>query len=225
MDHEMNSVEDEELDSSELGTQKYWDKAYSNELNNFQDHGDVGEVWFGEESIIRILKWLNSYNCTKKDDPVVDLGCGNGMMLVELAREGYTNLMGVDYSKQAIELASTVVKNLEYQSIISFKACDVLCEDIADIKFSLALDKGTYDAICLNPENAKENRLKYIHKVYEMLRPQGLFIITSCNWTDSEITSHFKQYFNLYSVIPTPEFKFGGKTGKLLSCLVLQRVD
>ena len=31
----------------------YWEKAYKVELENFDDNGDVGEVWFGEDSAQR----------------------------------------------------------------------------------------------------------------------------------------------------------------------------
>ena len=37
---------------------------------------------------------------------ILDLGCGNGRILLELGKKGYTCLTGVDYSPKAIELAS-----------------------------------------------------------------------------------------------------------------------
>ena len=39
--------------ASQLGTKDYWDGAYEKENDNFDDHGDVGEVWFGEEAGVR----------------------------------------------------------------------------------------------------------------------------------------------------------------------------
>jgi len=33
-----------------------WDSTYVNELQNFRDHGDVGEVWFGEDSAFRVIR-------------------------------------------------------------------------------------------------------------------------------------------------------------------------
>lgn len=31
------------LNPCELGTKDYWDAAYDKEIQNYQDHGDVGE--------------------------------------------------------------------------------------------------------------------------------------------------------------------------------------
>lgn len=73
------------------------------------------------------------------------------------------------------------------------QACDLLTETFEPSTFSLVLDKGTYDAISLNPENSLNKRRNYIKKVYELMKPNGIFIITSCNWTDDELISHFHE--------------------------------
>ncbi|KXJ70957.1 hypothetical protein RP20_CCG021926 [Aedes albopictus] len=48
----------EELESSELGTKDYWEVSYETEIRNYRDHGDVGEVWFDEDSQLRIIRWI-----------------------------------------------------------------------------------------------------------------------------------------------------------------------
>ena len=49
----MTDIEDGGFVASKLGTKDYWDGAYEKENDNFDDHGDVGEVWFGEEAGVR----------------------------------------------------------------------------------------------------------------------------------------------------------------------------
>ena len=49
----MTEIEDGGFAASKLGTKDYWDGAYEKENDNFDDHGDVGEVWFGEEAGVR----------------------------------------------------------------------------------------------------------------------------------------------------------------------------
>jgi len=48
----------EALKPSVLGTKNYWDEAYKDELSNFKDHGIVGDVWFGEDIMYKVLHYL-----------------------------------------------------------------------------------------------------------------------------------------------------------------------
>ncbi|XP_069679080.1 EEF1A lysine methyltransferase 2 isoform X2 [Periplaneta americana] len=201
-----------------------WNETYSVEKKNYKEYGDVGEVWFGEDSALRVVRWLCSSDLVKSDDSIIDLGCGNGMLLIELAREGFSNLTGVDYSQDAIDLASSIAK--AQNLTIEYEECDILNTESSSVlsrQYAIALDKGTYDAISLHPEDTKIKRETYISNVWKLLRSRGLLVITSCNWTEKELVSHFDNNFSLLSVIPTPTFQFGGKTGNLISSLVMQK--
>lgn len=66
-------MEDTELEPSELGTQTYWQKAYTKEIINFEDHGDPGDVWFGEDSAYRVIKWICQCGIPQNTS-VIDLG-------------------------------------------------------------------------------------------------------------------------------------------------------
>lgn len=219
-----SNEEPSELPTSELGTKEFWDSSYELELNNFDDHGDVGEIWFGEDSATRIVRWMSSNDIISSTDSIVDLGCGNGMLLIELAEEGFENLLGVDYSEAAVKLAKKVAtaQNLD----IKFETCDILADAAKPLngrQFKVVLDKGTYDAISLSPENAPEKRNIYIEAVHNLLEAQGSFILTSCNWTQVELELHFQKYFKLFRVLPTPKFQFGGKTGSTVTSLVFRK--
>lgn len=64
---------DDELNSSELGTHTYWQQAYIKEISNFEENGDPGDVWFGEDSAYRVVNWLRR-NVEDKNTAVIDLG-------------------------------------------------------------------------------------------------------------------------------------------------------
>lgn len=66
-------MSDSELDSSELGTHEYWQRTYTKEISNYDDHGDTGDVWFGEDSAVRVIDWICRCDL-EKDIAVVDLG-------------------------------------------------------------------------------------------------------------------------------------------------------
>lgn len=210
-----------DLDSSELGTKEYWTAVYDREKKNFKDYGDPGEIWFGEDSEQRILRWMEKVKMPK-DKSIVDLGCGNGMMLIEMRNEGFTNLTGIDYCENAIELSKSVASSQGIDDI-DFKVVDITKSTDELRGFDVALDKGTYDAISLNPDNSLDKRKKYIENVAKMLNQDGLLVITSCNWTEDEIGAHFNDVFEFVELIPTPTFKFGGKIGSIVSSLVLKK--
>lgn len=65
----------EELESSELGTKDYWESSYETEIRNYRDHGDVGEIWFDEDSQLRIIRWIERQeDRLQQDDSFIDLG-------------------------------------------------------------------------------------------------------------------------------------------------------
>uniref|UniRef100_A0AC11DBB9 EEF1A lysine methyltransferase 2 n=1 Tax=Ovis aries TaxID=9940 RepID=A0AC11DBB9_SHEEP len=68
---------------SALGTREHWDAVYKRELQTFQEYGDTGEIWFGEESMTRLIRWMQKHKIPL-DASVLDIGTGNGVFLVEL---------------------------------------------------------------------------------------------------------------------------------------------
>lgn len=72
-------------------------------------------------------------------------GCGNGMMLIELAREGFNCLTGLDYSAEAVQLAENVAKDQDIN--ITYKVFDLLNDDADKIRslgqFKVVHDKGS----------------------------------------------------------------------------------
>ena len=52
-----------------------WDKTYSTENDYYDKHGLEGEVWFGEESMDRVLKWCErNKDLMPLSSYVLDLG-------------------------------------------------------------------------------------------------------------------------------------------------------
>lgn len=214
---------DEELDPSVLGTIDHWKKEYAESIERFEDYGDIGEIWFGKDCMKRVVKWMCSSSLVSKSDAVIDLGCGNAALLIDLEKQGFTNLIGVDYSQEAIQLAQ-LIKEKEKLINIKLKVQDLLASDITPCVYNIAVDKGTYDAISLNPEDPAPKRKTYINNVHAMLKPGGLFILTSCNWTQAELLDHFASHFKHIESISAPQFSFGGKVGNTVTTLILQKI-
>uniref|UniRef100_A0A8C0IUB0 EEF1A lysine methyltransferase 2 n=1 Tax=Chelonoidis abingdonii TaxID=106734 RepID=A0A8C0IUB0_CHEAB len=198
-----------------------WNAAYESELQIFQESGDAGEIWFGEESMIRLIRWMEKQKIPL-DSSVLDIGTGNGVLLVELAKCGYTNLTGIDYSPSAIQLSQNIMEK-EGLSNIKLQVKDFLIPSTELSGFQICIDKGTFDAISLNPDNAAEKRKQYVKSLCTVLKMEGFFLITSCNWTKEELLNEFREGFEILEELPTPKFCFGGRIGNSVTALVFQR--
>lgn len=180
---------------------KSWDTVYDRENTNFKEIGDIGEVWFGEDSVERMVDWVLDHIEDHTATKALDLGCGNGHLLLALADEGFTDLTGIDYSSSAITLAQSVAKERGRDDIVYETVDFVKGGWEAPKMFDLVLDKGTFDAISLHPDQelAKSQgvpgpREAYVSSVYHLMdKAKGTLLITSCNWTMDELINHFKQ--------------------------------
>ncbi|XP_036121165.1 EEF1A lysine methyltransferase 2 [Molossus molossus] len=206
---------------SALGTREHWDAVYERELHSFQEYGDTGEIWFGEESMSRLVRWMQEHEIPL-GAAVLDIGTGNGVLLVELAKFGFTNITGIDYSPSAIQLSGSIIEK-EGLSNINLKVEDFLNLSTELSGFHICIDKGTFDAISLSPDNAVEKRKQYVRSLSRVLKAKGFFLITSCNWTKEELLNEFSEGFVLFEELPTPTFSFGGRSGHSVAALAFQK--
>ena len=161
------------------------------------------------------MAWIQQNVC--KTDSIVDIGSGNGKFLSSLLDLGFTNLCGLDYSEKAIQMSTAWC-----DPRIKFRIFDLLTDNSSDTKYQWVLDKGTWDAISLNPAETKQKlALKYQQSLKRLSCENAKLIITSCNWTRSELESIFTD-FNVIEEIKHQSFVFGGKTGQVVTTLIIK---
>lgn len=87
-------------------------------------------------------------------------------------------------------MANSIVKDQNIENI-TLKEFDFLTDDVKTLPtFSLVLDKGTYDVISMD-DDSKEKRNRYKENIVNLLQPNGMFLIVSCNWTQPELNAQF----------------------------------
>ncbi|KAI9505200.1 Methyltransferase-like protein 10 [Coemansia spiralis] len=218
------------FEASRLGRKDHWDSVYDRELSNFAETGDIGEVWFGEDVAHKMVRWVVDNIDTGAR--ILDVGCGNGHLLLELANEEYTQLVGTDYSAQAVELAKQVAQSQGFG--VEFVEQDFLSPmDVARVagaeRFDVVLDKGTYDAICLKPTDADAVQVDqgavhiYPVSVVNSLKDSGVFLITSCNWTEDELVARFADHLECIGRVKHRSFKFGGAVGQTVATVAFRK--
>lgn len=117
-----------------------------------------------EQQVLKEIHW--------KGKSVLDIGCGTGLLVHEIAKRGGV-VMGVDYSKEAIDeaKATRVHPRAEYR-----------VEDIQEKakkykkKFDVVVSLGTLEHL--------DDPMQKLSLFASFLNPKGEIIITSPNWTN-----------------------------------------
>ncbi|KAK3939923.1 methyltransferase domain-containing protein [Diplogelasinospora grovesii] len=95
--------------------------------------------------------------------------------------------------------------------------------------WDVVLDKGTFDAVCLS--GLPDVEVRYASRVRSLLRPGGIFLVTSCNWTEAELQAWFEDLpdpdthgrLQQAGRIEYPSFSFGGVKGQTVSSICFQK--
>lgn len=127
---------------------------------------------------------------------------------------------------------------------ITFRVWDMLQGSVDDLDepdgWDLVLDKGTFDAISLGNNALHETEgaqagpsveVQYRTRVLQLLRPGGRFLITSCNWTESELCAWMEDeeertrgaWLVQTGRVAYPSFQFGGVQGQTVCTVCFEK--
>jgi len=143
-----------------MKSEVFWDKIssnYDNQVRKYQQtYTDIIE---------RTKKHL------KKDDIVLDFACGTGITTIQIS--GFVReILAIDISQRMIDIIEEKAEKNETGNIKLFKT-DLFNEEIENNSFDVVLAFN----ILYFLKNAPEN----ISRIYELLKPGGLFIsATDC---------------------------------------------
>lgn len=151
---------------------RYWDDRFTNE-----EHYE----WLKDYSHFRDL--IQAHLNPKSS--VLELGCGNSQLSLELHRDGFNNITCSDLSSIAVE---NMKKRLEIKGIKEIKVveADMLDLPFNDESFDVVIDKGTIDVLFVDsgdPWNPKAETvikvMKTLKGVHRVLKKDGIFISIS----------------------------------------------
>lgn len=126
---------------------------------------DVGHANFALRSAPGILKVLEENGIP--EGLVVDLGCGSGLWARELLQAGY-RVLGIDISEAMIEIAREKAPGAEFRVGSLFEAQIPPCDAVTAVSEVLNY--------LFDPENEVRGLDLVFGRVYEALRPGGVFV-------------------------------------------------
>jgi len=140
---------------------KFYNEVFKKgEEKHFTPFLTTGKPTSEAKEVLKEIKW--------KGKKVLDAGCGTGLFAACAAKRG-ANVLGIDYSKMAIDIAKTKYR----ASNLRFKELDTACL------------WGTYDVIVsMGTLEHMDNPFKILKLFKKHLRTRGHIIITCPNWTN-----------------------------------------
>ncbi|XP_023224128.1 methyltransferase-like protein 13 [Centruroides sculpturatus] len=152
---------------SNFSKEDYWNKF-------FTKRGNRAFEWYGEYP--QLCGLLHKY--IRPKDKLLNIGCGNSQLSVDLYDVGFHNNVNIDISSIVIKQMND--KHVPGRKGLEFKKMDMLQMTFDDEEFSVVLDKGTLDAL-LSEDTEEVNRRAeaMFSEIKRVLRPCGRYICVS----------------------------------------------
>lgn len=141
------------------------DKLYNSYLSTGQSADDVNTKNLFSKRKISHQHNINKHFPKNKNATILDLGCGHGSFIYFIKQAGYKNVIGIDVSKEEVDLAHQL-------GISEIKQID--------INEYLSSTTNRYDVVLLMDvlEHIESNKvLDLLEKINTILTPDGIMIL------------------------------------------------
>ena len=151
----------EKLDIYKLKTQEQLLKYYQDWTNNNKYNKDMVDWnYTAPQETVSVLKKY----AFDKNFKILDAGCGTGLVGIELKKHGYTNIEGVDFSQNMLDL----VPNELYKKI-----------EKVDLNKLLKFKDNTYDVVmCVGTFTYGHVKTQALDELIRIIKNNGLICFT-----------------------------------------------
>ena len=112
---------------------------------------------------------------------ILDFGCGHGRILVELQKNGFLNLSGVDISENMIEIAKTELANVNFKTNLS-----------TDIPYDDSYCDCVIAAAVLTCIPGSHNQKKLVAEIERVLKADGIVYV--CDFLVNQDRRNIERY-------------------------------
>ena len=154
-----------------LTTSSFWDSYFKNTV---RDNCPRGNEFATDVRMPTILQLVSSLMPTRFAS-ILDVGCGDSSLVHALARDGHANVLGVDFSRAAIQRQMVRAEAPTPSGrTASFAHMDARSLGLRAASIDLAIDKATIDAVVCDPTHGSANAHKLLMNVSRVLRAGGV---------------------------------------------------
>ncbi|MDD5617655.1 MAG: methyltransferase domain-containing protein [Candidatus Omnitrophica bacterium] len=164
---------------------KQWFKSWSNEYDM-----TLGSISFHKG----LLKLVAQLAAVRKNDKVLDIGCGTGLLSLRLLKAGDCSITGIDSSKEMMSIFRNKICRLKLGNRITCKLMDASSPKFKRNTFDIVVSTVT-----LHHLKDKASPLK---NIYRIIKPGGKLIIGEI---DMDTTGKFTDIKRLKRILKVLE--------------------
>lgn len=165
-EEESSPTQEKKSSKSSYQSAEYWNSRYVK----------AGATLFDWYVDFEGLRALIEEHCAL-EGPVLNLGCGNSSLGIDLFDTGFQHVTNMDISDVLIAQMRERYSEKKYASV-AWDAMDAQALGYADASFDLVLDKGTLDAVICD-QNSGEILYNVFAECSRVLKPGGVLLVVT----------------------------------------------
>lgn len=179
----------------------FWDKEGSLHWGLFKNNEDYITA---SENLTNLMAEKAKID---SNSTILDIGCGNGEVAIQLAKKFKCNIVGIDLSGVRIKNANQKInKNPDISSIVKFKKASATNLPFDNEKFSHGWSQATIYHV--------HNKDRALSEIFRVLKKGGIFVFDDLIKPKKEISEDAKKYVYERLLFDTP-FSFESYKDKL----------
>lgn len=171
-------------------------KSYDNVLKFWNERAGLG-AWAGSRDVIaKHIEMDTLARFISDGQRVLDIGCGNGITAMELARRFAVRITGVDFSPEMVAAAQTLAADQEFRGRVDFMVGEVpgiINVEPADVVYT--------ERMVINLPSWAE-QAQAIRDIGQLLAPGGLFLMCENSQTGLDRLNELRERVGLSRIEP-----------------------
>jgi ubiquinone/menaquinone biosynthesis C-methylase UbiE len=138
--------------------------------------------------------WGLSHLLIGKQDTILDIGCGGGGTVHQLAKIATNGkVYGIDFSDESVKVSRMTNKQLIQMGRVEIQQCPVSCLPFLDNKFDLVT--------AVNTHNYWPDLVSDMQEIFRVLKPGGKFIIIGNVYKGGKYDNRNQKYAELIEIV------------------------